>query len=129
MLKALTKENVAIIFAGIFVGSVLFWFAVSEDKKQKIDESYLAGIDVNDRENYCSATAGTKGNMPPGVVGLVFEPHAGPLSATVNFPDGNMGNRSFTVIRENEPFLTYVNKHPRMCSQPFTNEPIYMDEI
>jgi len=116
MLEGLKTRNVAI---GIAVAGLigLIWFAESEGLggwgKRKKNESYLAGID----EGYCASESESRGvgNMPPGVVGMVFEPHAGPLSATVNFPSGDMGIRSFTVIRDKEPFLTYVNKKPRMC--------------
>ena len=117
MLEGLKTRNVAIgiTVAGLLIG--LIWFAESGGLVGggKKDEFYLAGIDG--REGYCAAASESRGvgNMPPGVVGMVFEPHAGPLSATVNFPSGDMGIRSFTVIRDKEPFLTYVNKKPRMC--------------
>jgi hypothetical protein len=110
-LKGLKKESVAIIIVVVIaVLLAIFWFRSEAEKRRK--ESYVAAID----ESYCAGTGATSnGNMPPGVVGLVFEPHAGPLAATVNFPDGDMGRRSFTVISDQEPFLTYVNKKPQMC--------------
>ena len=69
-----------------------------------------------DRILYQSGTGLAANQTPENLIGMVYPPKAGPLHTNQQFPEKADGCPSpFVAIYDQQPFLRYFNKSPRVC--------------